>query len=151
MKREHKLYNVKITNEITGLSKNLGQDVRIEEPYWKHSLLDFWPMLFCPPHCGNTALPAEASLSFTCSILILRTQERLCMNWVRSLLSMRGMLLGYNFEPRPNSFVLVTVYSGLGYNHRFINTRKSSIKPPLLSNKPHLFNNKPPPFSEEES
>ena len=61
------------------------------------------------------------------------------------------MLLGYNFEPRPNSFVLVTVYSGLGYNHRFINTRKSSIKPPLLSNKPHLSNNKPPPFSEEES
>ena len=21
---------------ITGLSKNLGQDVRIEEPYWRH-------------------------------------------------------------------------------------------------------------------
>ena len=41
MKREHKLYNVKITNEITGLSKKLGQDVRIEEPYWRHSLLEF--------------------------------------------------------------------------------------------------------------
>ena len=35
-------------------------------------------------------------------------RERLCMNLVRSLLSMRGMLLGYSFQPRPNSHVLAT-------------------------------------------
>ena len=32
----------------------------------------------------------------------VHTQERLCMNRVRSLLSMRCMLPGYSFEPRPN-------------------------------------------------
>ena len=36
------------------------------------------------------------------------TWERLCMNRVRSLLSMRSMLLGYSFEPRPNSRALAT-------------------------------------------
>ena len=36
------------------------------------------------------------------------TRERICMNRVRSLLSMRCMLLGYSFEPRPNSHVLAT-------------------------------------------
>ena len=30
------------------------------------------------------------------------SRERLCMNRVRSLLSMRCMLPGYSFEPRPN-------------------------------------------------
>ena len=29
-----------------------------------------------------------------------------CMNQVRSLLSMRGMLLGYGFEPRPNNHAI---------------------------------------------
>ena len=33
------------------------------------------------------------------------------MNEVRSLLSMRGMLVGYSFEPRPNSRVLATAGS----------------------------------------
>ena len=53
---------------------------------------------------------------------------------------MRGMLLGYNFKPRPNSCVLATVYSGLDYNHWFINNHKSSIEPP-----PFLIYT-PPPF-----
>ena len=48
-------------------------------------VLDFWPTPFCPPYCGNTALLAEVSLSFACSILILRTQEwinqDLCWAW----------------------------------------------------------------------
>ena len=39
------------------------------------------------------------------------SRERLCMNWVRSLLSMHALLLGYSFEPRPNSRVLATVSS----------------------------------------
>ena len=34
---EHEMHMLKIiTIVITGLSKNLGQDVRIEEPYWRH-------------------------------------------------------------------------------------------------------------------
>ena len=48
-----------------------------------------------------------------------RTWERRCMNWVRSLLNMRGRLLGYSFEPRPNS--PCACYSGLSYVHRFVN------------------------------
>ena len=32
-----------------------------------------------------------------------RTRERLCIKWVRSLLSMRDMLLGYSFPPRSNN------------------------------------------------
>ena len=39
---------------------------------------------------------------------IWHTQERVCMNRVRSLLSMSWMLLGYSFKHRPNSFVLGT-------------------------------------------
>ena len=106
---EHEMHILKIIIAITGLSKNLGQDVRIEEPYWRHSLLDFWPMLFCPPSWANTALPEEVSLSFAC--LFLHTQERLCMNQVRSLLSMRSMLLAYNLELRPNNRALATAGS----------------------------------------
>ena len=37
-----------------------------------------------------------------------RSHERLC---IRSLLSMRGMLLRYSFEPRPKGRVLVTLGS----------------------------------------
>ena len=48
-----------------------------------------------------------------------RTWERLCMIQVRSLLNMRGRLLGYSFEPRPNS--PCACYSGLSYVHRFVN------------------------------
>ena len=40
-----------------------------------------------------------------------RTQERLCMDWVRSSLSMRCMLLGYSFNPRLNGRVLGTAGS----------------------------------------
>ena len=45
------------------------------------------------------------------------TGERLCKNGVTSLLNMRGMLLGYSFEPRPNSPALSTAPN----DHRFIN------------------------------
>ena len=37
-----------------------------------------------------------------------RSHERLC---IRSLLSMRGMLLRYSFEPRPKGRVLVSLGS----------------------------------------
>ena len=52
-----------------------------------------------------------ASRSFLSLARFWRTRERLCMNQVRSLLNMRGMLLGYSFEPRPNSRVLATADS----------------------------------------
>ena len=40
-----------------------------------------------------------------------RTRERLCINRIRPLLSMRGMLLGDSFKPRPNSRVLASAGS----------------------------------------
>ena len=48
-----------------------------------------------------------------------RTWKRLCMNRVRSLLNMRGRLLGYSFKPRPNS--PCACYSELSYVHPFVN------------------------------
>ena len=39
------------------------------------------------------------------------TWKKLCINWVRSLLSMCCLLLGYSLEPRPNSCALGTVNS----------------------------------------
>ena len=43
--------------------------------------------------------------------VLKRTRERLCMNRVRSMLSTRGMLLGYSFESRSNSRVPATAGS----------------------------------------
>ena len=40
-----------------------------------------------------------------------RARERLCKNWGRSLLGMRGMLLGYSFKPRSNIRALSTAGS----------------------------------------
>ena len=110
-------------------------------------------MLFCPPYCGNNALPEGASLSFTYSILILCTQERLCMNRVRSLLSKRGMLLGYNFEPRPNSCVFATVYSRLGITTIGLSKPVNPVlSPPLSNNKPLLSIKHPfPPLHDNSS
>ena len=51
-----------------------------------------------------------------------RTRERLYMNRVRTSLSMRGMLPGYSFEPRPNSHVLLQ-----RYDHKFINKQEGRI------------------------
>ena len=48
--------------------------------------------------------PCYQSLSFACLILVHSRKTRL--NRGRSLLSMRDMLLGYSFEPRPNSRAL---------------------------------------------
>ena len=50
--------------------------------------------------------PCQQSLSFACS-----DPEWFCVDRVRSLLSMHGMLLGYSFEPRPNHRVLATAWS----------------------------------------
>ena len=56
--------------------------------------------------CGNT-LPAESSFR----LLEFAVLEKDCLNLVKSLLSMLFMLLGYSFEPRPNSRALGTAGS----------------------------------------
>ena len=50
-------------------------------------------------------LPYQQSLSFACPLW--HTRERLCINQVRSLLSMRCVLQGYSFNPRLYSRVLL--------------------------------------------
>ena len=49
---------------------------------------------------------ARVILAFLSLARFWRIRERLCMTRVRSLLSMRGMLLGYSFKPRPYSRAL---------------------------------------------
>ena len=56
--------------------------------------------------CGNT-LPAQSFFR----LLEFPVLEKDCLNRVKSLLSMRFMLLGYSFEPRPNSRALGTAGS----------------------------------------
>ena len=130
-------------NGITGLSENLGQDIRIKEPYWKHSLLDFWPMPFCPRYCGNTALPAEVSLSFACSILILCTQERPCMNRVRFFSAWEACC--WDIISNPDLIAVCLLQCTVGS----VTTIGLSITVnPLLS--PSLSNNKPLPFQRRK-
>ena len=64
--------------------------------------LDSWWRYFSP-----------VSRAFLSLALFWRTQERHCLNRVRSLLSMRRMLLGYCFEPRPNIGLLSTAGSDM--------------------------------------
>ena len=82
-----------------------------------------------------TLLADSASLLFA---WFWRTQERLCMKRVRSFLSIRGMLLGYSFEPRPNSCVLAA--AGLGYDHRFINKRMLALEKHVWQERTRLTN-----------
>ena len=61
-----------------------------------------------------TVLKFLSSLSYSASGAFQnfwRTRENLCMNRVRSLLSMRCLLQGYISEPRPNSRDLRTAGS----------------------------------------
>ena len=53
----------------------------------------------------------RSSRAFRSLAWFRRTRKRLCVNQVRSLLSMRCMLLGYSFEPRTNSRALGTAGS----------------------------------------
>ena len=66
-----------------------------------------------------------------------RTRERLCLNRVKPLLSMRCMLLGYTFEPRPNGPVL-GIYSRLSFNHRFIKKQMLALEKPVWQEKTGL-------------
>jgi len=53
----------------------------------------------------------RSSRAFRSLAWFRRTRKRLCVNQVRSWLSMCCMLLGYSFEPRPNSRALGTAGS----------------------------------------
>ena len=55
----------------------------------------------------------RSSLRKLCKKKNFATRERLYMNRLRSLLSMRGILLGYSFKPRPKSWLLATAGSVL--------------------------------------
>ena len=57
---------------------------------------------------GDRPPPISGSGSGTDPARFWRSHERLC---IRSLLSMRGMLLRYSFEPRPKGRVLVSLGS----------------------------------------
>ena len=50
-----------------------------------------------------------------------------CMNRLRSLLSMRCMLLEYSFENRINSAAVQCRYSGLCYDRRFFSKRMLAL------------------------
>ena len=52
------------------------------------------------------------------------------MNRGRILLSIRGVLVGYSFEPRPKSRALAT--ARLVYDCRLINKRKLALKKKLF-------------------
>ena len=74
----------------------------------------FWLALWCQltlpfsvsELINNSDPPISGSGSGTDPSRFWRNHERLC---IRSLLSMRGMLLRYSFEPRPKGRVLVTL------------------------------------------
>ena len=124
MKSDHKINNVKIT---------LEWNYRIEQKFRSGCQRPF-------AHLTVVTLPYQQRrtfllLSFFCLL------KKDCMNRVRSLLSMRGMLLGYNFKPRPNRCVVATVYTGS------VMTISLSIpiNPPLSP--PPLFKGGKPPLS----
>ena len=54
----------------------------------------------------DDAIFQPVSRVFLSLVRLWDTRERLCLIRVRSLLSMRCMLLGYSFEPRPNNCAL---------------------------------------------
>ena len=73
---------------------------------------------------------ADCQQSFLLLSQFWCTWERLCMNQVRSLLSMNCMLLGYNFVPyRSNSCVLGTIE--LSYDHPYISKPKLALEKPV--------------------
>ena len=57
--------------------------------------------------CSHSRIVSPASRTFVAFARFLRWLERICLNRVTSLLSMRCMLLGYSLEPRPNGRALV--------------------------------------------
>ena len=55
--------------------------------------------------------------AFFAALLVQKDSAWIEEGQVRSLLSMRGMLLGYSFEPRPNSLSLETEGSVMVIRH----------------------------------
>ena len=59
-------------------------------------------------HSDRVTDMPPASIAFFTLVWFQHSRERLCINQVKTLLSVCGMLLGYNFEPRPNSCALAS-------------------------------------------
>ena len=75
----------------------------------------------------------KATSGWRASLKIVVAWERLCMNWVRSSLSMRCLLLGCSFEFRPN---ISALGARLSYDHASINTRMlGSVKQSMTREK----------------
>ena len=113
--------------------------------FWTLSIERFW-FLFSSILNGVTLTTSNKEHSFFIFILykitllsgaffslsrFWRTQERLCiMNRVRSLLSMRCMLLGGSFEPRPNNHALGTTGSVMTISKKLVWRGKTRLNSP---------------------
>ena len=71
----------------------------------------------------------SASRTFLSFAWFLRTLKSLCVNRLRSLLRMRCMLLGYRFEPMPNSPTVGSAGSvvTISYDHLDVRTREKKF------------------------
>ena len=67
--------------------------------------------MYCLPLFYSLTHPS--SRAFLSLSRFCLSRQRLCLNWVWSFLSMRGMLLGYSFEPSPYRRVLDTAGSAI--------------------------------------
>ena len=81
--------------------------------------------------CNSSLLAEPFSLA-----RFWHSRERLCMNRVRSLLSMRFMLTGYSLEPKPNmpDFAAILVFHGLACSTitiGFITKRMLALEKPV--------------------
>ena len=75
----------------------------------------------------------KQSLSLTCSIW--HTREKLCINQVRSLLTMCCLLLRYAFEP---GLIAMYLVQWIQVDHQFINRRMLALKKPVPGGKARL-------------
>ena len=80
-----------------------------------------WIRTFYFPYSCRLMLYNAAMISiffaFFAALLLQKDSASIEQGRVRSLLSMRGMLLGYSFEPRPNSLSLETEGSVMVIRH----------------------------------
>ena len=89
----------------------------------------YFLFLFFFPHFFPLVRFHSASRTFLSFAWFLRTLKSLYMNRLRFLLRMRCMLLGYRFEPRPNSPTLGSASSvmTISYDYLDVRTRKNSL------------------------
>ena len=100
---------------------------------WNWHLQHIWQgdatLLYFLSFCFSLVRFHSASRTFLSFSWFLRTLKSLYMNRLRSLLRMCCMLLGYRFEPRPNSPTLGSAGSvmTISYDHLDVRTRKKQF------------------------